>query len=41
MLFRSAVKNAFTDAVTAYFNGELNAEEAVEEMAEGVALAKL
>ncbi len=38
---RAAVKNAFTDAVTAYFNGELNAEEAVEEMAEGVALAKL
>ena len=38
---RAAVKNAFTDAVTAYFNGELNAEEAIEEMAEGVALAKL
>ena len=37
---RAAVKNAFTDAVSAYFNGELNAEEAVEEMADTVAIAR-
>jgi glucose/mannose transport system substrate-binding protein len=37
---RAAVKNAFTDAVTSYFNGDLSAEEAAEEMADTVALAR-
>ena len=37
---RAAVKNAFSDAVTAFFNGELTAEEAAEEMADTVAIAQ-
>ena len=37
---RPAVKTAFSDAITAFFNGELNAEEAVEEMADTVAIAQ-
>lgn len=36
---RSAVGAAFGDAITAYLSGELSAEEAVEEMADGVQLA--
>lgn len=36
---RSAVSAAFGDAITAYLSGELSAEEAVEEMADGVQLA--
>ena len=37
---RAAVKNAFSDAVTAYFNGELTAEEAAEEMVDTVGIAQ-
>ena len=36
---RAAVKNAFSDAVTAFFNGELTAQEAAEEMVDTVAIA--
>ena len=36
---RPAVKTAFSDAITAFFNGELTAEEAAEEMADTVAIA--
>ncbi len=35
-----AVKTAFSDAITAFFNGELTAEEAAEEMADTVAIAQ-
>jgi glucose/mannose transport system substrate-binding protein len=37
---RPAVKTAFSDGITAFFNGELNAEEAAEEMADSVAIAQ-
>lgn len=37
---RPAVKTAFTDGITAFFNGELTAEEAAEEMADSVAIAQ-
>jgi len=36
---RAAVKNAFNDAISAYFNGDLSAEDAAAEMAETVAFA--
>ena len=37
---RAAVKNAFMDAITAFFNGGLSAEEAAEEMVDTVAIAQ-
>lgn len=36
---RPAVKTAFSDAITAFFNGEIDAEEAAEEMGDTVAIA--
>ena len=37
---RASVKNAFYDVITAHFNGEFDAEEAVDELVTAISIAQ-